>query len=96
MALLLSFFFLVGLLIRARADGRTRQAPWPVPFVLGVAYFPLLFGAIPCLIWLTGQGQGALIGSSIMAVLLGLPVAFGQIVSRMSERFQWGSPSGRS
>lgn len=74
------------LFVRSRFTKVGVTVPWLLPFALGVLYFPLFSGAVPLLIWLTGQGQGNLIGTSIGTVIFGLPVLFAELTARLGRR----------
>jgi hypothetical protein len=89
-SLVLSIPFGTWLFVRSRLTKVGAASPWLLPFILGVLYFPILFGSIPLLIWLTGQGQGNLIGTSIGAVMFGLPVLFAELTARLGRRLATG------
>jgi hypothetical protein len=63
--------------------------------MLGVAYFPALFCSIPLLIWISGQGQGAVIGSLICLMMFGLPVLCAELSFRLSHWLSSKSTPGR-
>lgn len=86
-SLLLASLFAIWIAVRSRRENPRPAIGWRTPFSLGLAYLPLLFGAIPLLIRATGQGHGPIIGSCIAALLLGLPILAGEIA------FWFGRPT---
>lgn len=84
-SILLSLLFLFWITIRLLLRRGICRVPWLIPLILGIAYFPLLFASIPVLIWLTHEGQGVVIGSSITVVFLGLLALDGEIVIYISK-----------
>lgn len=86
-ALLLAVPHAAWLRIRAGRWKPLTKAPWVVSLVLGLIYLPLLSRLVPLLIFATGQGQGNLIGSSIMACLFGFPVIFAEVSLRLARRY---------
>lgn len=90
---LLASLFAIWIVVRSRRNRSSPAIGWLTPLSLGFVYLPLLFGAIPLMIRATGQRQGAIIGSCIAALLLGLPIIAAEIAFRFSRPI---SAPGRS
>lgn len=85
-SLLLALPFLMWIMIRARGRESVAATAWLIPFAFGLVYFPLLFSAIPMLIYVTGQGQGTLISSCIATLVFGLPIVGAEIAFRIGRQ----------
>ena len=79
-AALIAAEFVGWIAVRRRLTGVQCDAPWAVTWIFGFIYLPCLFGLIPLLIKITGQGQGAIIGSAIMVCFFGLPVLLAEVL----------------
>jgi hypothetical protein len=95
-SLLFAVPFIRWVAIRSRKSIESRLVTWPVPMVLGVLLFPLLFVSIPLLIEITGQGQGNLIGSCIATTMIVLPLILGEVSFWCGRRRNAVSAPGRS
>jgi hypothetical protein len=78
--------YVVWLWFRTSRTGQRSKISWAFPLFLGIAYFPLLFGAIWLFITVTGLGQGTIIGTFVGACVFGFPVAFAEICFRVARR----------
>jgi hypothetical protein len=94
--LMMAGIFATWISIRSRASGRSYRVAWITPLFLGVCYLPAVFGATCLFIRVSGQGQEILFGTLILALMFGLPGAFGELTLRIGKRTQLPSPSGRS
>jgi hypothetical protein len=83
--LFLSLPYLAWISLRWHYGGTSCIVPWLVPCLLGIIYLPIASASIPLLIRVTGQGRGAIIGSSIVFLLFGLPALFAEIAFRCRQ-----------
>ena len=88
LCLVFATLFFAWIAFRSRRTVAKQAVRWYVPFLLGITYFPVLFGLIQMLLVLTRQGQGMLIGTSIFTVMFGL------LVGLAEAAFQFGMKHG--